>query len=65
MIVTVTSNGDGKTETYVYTNLGTWERIGLQDGTIAFSSNLWDYATARLGFGDNFFDTTPYDTFPS
>jgi len=65
LIVTVTTNGDGKTETYVYTNLDTWERIGLQDGTIAFSSNLWDYATARLGFGDNFFDTTPYDTYPS
>ena len=65
LIVTVNTNGDGKTETYVYTNLDTWERIGLQDGTIAFSSNLWDYATARLGFGDNFFDTTPYDTYPS
>ena len=65
LIVTVTANGDGKSETYVYTNLGTWERIGLQDGTIEFDSSLWDYATARLGFGDNFFDTTPYDTYPS
>ena len=65
LIVTVTTNGDGKSETYVYTNLNTWERIGLQDGTIAFSSNLWDYSTARLGFGDNFYDTTPYDTYPS
>ena len=65
LIVTVAANGDGKSETYVYTNLNIWERIGLQDGTIEFSSNLWDYATARLGFGDNFFDTTPYDTYPS
>jgi len=65
LIVTVAANGDGKSETYVYTNLNAWERIGLQDGTIEFSSNLWDYATARLGFGDNFFDTTPYDTYPS
>jgi len=65
LIVTVTTNGDGKSETYVYTNLGTWDRIGLQDGTIAFDSSLWDYSTARLGFGDNFFDTTPYDTYPS
>jgi|694.fasta_scaffold01030_38 hypothetical protein len=65
LIVTVAANGDGKSETYVYTNLNTWDRIGLQDGTIEFSSNLWDYATARLGFGDNFFDTTPYDTYPS
>jgi len=65
LIVTVTTNGDGKSETYVYTNLNTWERIGLQDGTIEFNSSLWDYQTARLGFGDNFFDTTPYDTYPS
>ena len=65
LIVTVTANGDGKSETYVYTNTNVWERIGLQDGTIEFSINLWDYQLARLGFGDNFFDTTPYDTYPS
>ena len=65
LIVTVATNGDGKSETYVYTNLGTWDRIGLQDGTIQFNSTLWDYQTARLGFGDNFFDTTPYDSYPS
>ena len=65
LIVTVTTNGDGKSETYVYTELGIWERIGLQDGTIEFNSSLWDYETARLGFGDNFYDTTPYDQYPS
>ena len=65
LIVTVNANGDGKTETYVYTDIGSWDRIGLTDGTIEFSSALWDYSTARLGFGDNFFDTTPYDTYPS
>jgi len=65
MIVTVAANGDGKSETYVYTSIGTWNRIGLQDGTIEFSSVLWDYETAHIGFGDNFFDTTPYDSYPS
>jgi hypothetical protein len=65
LIVTVAANGDGKSETYVYTNMNIWERIGLQNGTIEFSSSLWDYSTARLGFGDNFYDTTPYDTYPS
>lgn len=65
MIITVAANGDGKSETYVFTSTGTWSRIGLQDGTIAFSSTLWDYETARIGFGDNFFDTTPYDYYPS
>ena len=64
LIVTVNKNGDGLQETYVYDGVN-WNRIGLQNGTIAFNSSLWDYAEARLGFGDNFFDTTPYDTFPS
>ena len=65
MIVTVAANGEGKSETYVYETTGTWTRIGLQDGTIEFSSSLWDYASARTGFGDNFFDTSPYDEYPS
>ena len=51
--------------TYIYNIDSTWTRIGLENGTIQFSSTLWDYTTNRLGFGDNFFDTTPYDTYPS
>jgi len=66
LIVTVNKNGQGLQETYVYNSTtSTWDRIGLQDGTIQFKSSLWDYETARLGFGDNFFDTTPFDTYPS
>jgi hypothetical protein len=64
LIVTVNKNGEGLQETYIF-NGTEWERIGLQNGTIQLKSSLWDYADARLGFGDNFFDTTPYDTFPS
>jgi len=66
LIVTVNKNGAGFQETYRYdSGLDTWERIGLRDGTIQFKTDLWDYASARLGFGDNFFDTTPFDTYPS
>jgi len=66
LIVTVNKNGQGLQETYIYNGTtSTWDRIGLQNGTIQFKSSLWDYATARLGFGDNFFDTTPFDTYPS
>jgi hypothetical protein len=66
LIVTVNKNGAGLQETYRYdSGLATWERIGLQNGTIQFKTDLWDYASARLGWGDNFFDTTPFDTFPS
>jgi len=66
LIVTVAKNGAGLQETYVYNGeTTTWDRIGLQNGTIQFKSSLWDYESARLGFGDNFFDTTPFDTYPS
>jgi len=66
LIVTVNKNGAGFQETYRYdSTVSTWVRIGLQNGTIQFKSSLWDYETARLGFGDNFFDTTPFDTYPS
>jgi hypothetical protein len=64
-IVTVASNAAGNAETYIYSGSGIWTRIGLANGTIEFSSKLWDYAEAMLGFGDNFFDTTPYDEYPS
>jgi|688.fasta_scaffold00229_11 hypothetical protein len=63
-IVTVKQNSRGFSETYIKDVTG-WTRIGLQNGTIKFNSALWDYASARLGFGDNFYDTTPYDEYPS
>ena len=65
-IVAVVSNGDGKTEFYRYeSDANTWTRIGLQAGTIQFKSSLWDYATAKYGWGENYYDTTPYDLYPS
>jgi hypothetical protein len=64
-IVTVAQNSAGSAETYIYSGLGVWTRIGLENGTIEFSSNLWDYAAANLGFGGDFFDTTLYDEYPS
>jgi hypothetical protein len=64
-IVTVLTNNEGKSETYVYEAIGNWNRIGLENGTIEFKSSLWDYASVRLGYGDNFFDTDIYDQYPS
>ena len=64
LIVTVNKNGDGLQETYTFDGTD-WVRIGLQNGTFQINSSVWDYEEARLGFGDNFFDTTPFDTFPS
>jgi len=64
LIAGVAKNGQGKREVYLYTN-SMWSRIGLQDGTIEFSDMLWDYQTNKIGFGDNFFDTESFDTFPA
>ena len=64
-IVSVAANSTGSQETYRYDGEGIWTRIGLQNGTIAFKLELWDYAYARTGFGDNFYDTDLYDQYPS
>jgi len=68
-IARVSQTNNGSSETYIYKvdndNLGTWERIGLTNGTIRFKSSLWDYQETRTGFGDNFFDTVPFEQYPS
>ena len=61
--VKVTANAQGKFEIYLRTEL-TWERVGLQDGTIEFSSELWDYAAGRFGFDLEVFDAQYYDQEP-
>ena len=63
LIVGVLNNGQGKREIYTYKN-STWERIGLQDGTIEFSDKLYDYKTNKIGFGDSYYDSTGYDESP-
>ena len=61
--VKVTANSQGKWEIYLRTDLG-WERVGLQDGTIAFSNQLWDYAAGRFGWDVEVFDAQYYDQEP-
>ena len=53
--VKVTANAQGKFEIYLRTELS-WDRVGLQDGTIEFSAELWDYALGRFGFDLEVFD---------
>ena len=61
--VKVTANAQGKFEIYLLTDLG-WERVGLQDGTIEFSAELWDYAIGRFGFDVEVFDAQYFDQEP-
>lgn len=64
MIVGVAKNGNGKREVYVYSN-GSWTRVGVEDGTIQFLSSLYDYAGNKVGFGNDFFDSSVYDNHPT
>lgn len=61
--VKVTANSQGKFEIYLRTNTG-WDRVGLQDGTIQFLAELWDYALGRYGFDVEVFDAQHFDQEP-
>jgi hypothetical protein len=45
--------------------IGSWVRIGVENGTIQFNSDLFDYQAAGYGFGGTFYDTDSYDIYPS
>ena len=64
-IASVLKNGNGFQETYILDAALGWVRIGLQYGTVQISSTIYDYANNSIGFGNNYFDTAPYDTYPS
>lgn len=64
-LVKVENNGTGSFEIYRYDGDNVWTRIGLENGTIEFSSALWEYAKFGLGYGNDFYDTIPYDDYPS
>ena len=61
--VKVTANSLGKFEIYLRGAAG-FERVGLQDGTIEFSAQLWDYQLGRFGFDVEVFDAQYYDQEP-
>ena len=61
--VKVTANAQNKFEIYIKTSTG-WDRVGLEDGTIEFKAELWDYALGRFGFDVEVFDAQYYDKEP-
>ena len=62
--IKVTANSQGKFEIYLRTSTG-WDRVGLQDGTIQFLAELWDYALGRYGFDVEVFDAQHFDQEPT
>ena len=61
--VKVTANAQGKFEIYQRTLTG-WDRVGLEDGTIEFKEELWDYTVGRFGFDVEVFDAQYFDQEP-
>ena len=61
--VRVVANSQGKFEIYLLTDIG-WERVGLEDGTVAFSESLWNYQVGRFGFDNEVYDAQYYDQAP-
>jgi len=59
----VDSNAQGKFEIYLRTETG-WTRVGLQDGTIEFKQELWNYALGNFGFDAEIFDGQYFDQEP-
>ena len=64
-VARVVQNISGRWEVYIQTAIGVWNRIGLQNGTLQFKDDLWDYAAGKLGWDGNFFDTNSFDLYPS
>ena len=62
--VRVKANSQNKWEIYLRVATNTWERVGLQDGTIEISSLLWDYKAAGFGFDSQVFDSQYFDQEP-
>lgn len=65
--VRVNSNGAGKFEIYLRSGpdpyVG-WTRVGLEDGTIAFKEDLWNYEVGNFGFDAQVFDSQYFDETP-
>jgi len=61
--VKVAANSAGKWEIYQFDGTK-WIRVGLQDGTIAFSPDLWNYSIGRFGFDSEVFDAQFFDDTP-
>jgi len=59
----VLANSDGKWEIYLLED-SVWNRVGLEDGTIAISSSIYDYSTSRFGFDAEVFDAQYFDQAP-
>ena len=64
-VVKVLANARNKWELYQLDTTDVWNRVALEDGTIAISSTIWDYSISRFGFDAEVFDALYYDQAPN
>jgi len=65
--VKISNNGQGKFEVYLRVAADPvtgWQRVGLEDGTIAISEVLWNYPAGGFGFDAEVFDAQYFDQEP-
>ena len=62
--VKVTANAQGKFEIYLRED-NSWQRVGLQDGTIEISAEIYDYLLGRFGWDAEVFDAQYFDQDPT
>lgn len=62
-VVRVNTNSQGKWEIY-RKDLSGWTRVALQQGTIAISDGLFNYAAGNIGYDAEVFDTQYFDYSP-
>lgn len=62
--VKVTANSNNRWEIYLKEN-ATWQRVGLQQGTIEFSNLLWNYTLGRYGYDVEVYDAQYFDQEPT
>ena len=63
----VVNNGANKWEIYLRTGvdpINDWTRVGLEDGTIQFKEELWNYVVGGFGFDAEVFDSFYFDQDP-
>ena len=63
----VVNNGANKWEIYLRTGTDAaldWQRVGLEDGTIQFKEELWNYPVGGFGFDTEVFDAQYFDQEP-
>lgn len=67
-VARVRTNDDGNFSLFVYTNIGTWREVAIENGSIEIRSSIYDFANTTyssfIGFDSVVFDFERFDRVP-